>query len=135
VTKLSDQQVDIIARQVLRRIPSATSNDTASILSAPNNSPSQTLGVFAELDDAIRAARTAFEALNSLTLAKRDEIITNIRQRMLDNAEPLASAAHRETGLGRTEDKIIKNRLVANKTPGTESLQAEVQTGDGKRSC
>ena len=40
-------------------------------------------------------------------------------------------AAHRETGLGRTEDKIIKNRLVSNKTPGTESLRAEVQTGDG----
>ena len=35
---------------------------------------------------------------------------------------------HRETGFGRYEDKIIKNRLVSNKTPGTEVLGAEVNS-------
>ena len=66
-----------------------------------------------------------------MPLAKRDEIIANIRKASLRESESLAFAAHRETGFGRYEDKIIKNRLVANKTPGTEVLQAEAKTGDG----
>ena len=89
------------------------------------------MGVFHELDAAVKAARKAFEVLDGLPLAKRDEIIANIRVCTLREAESLAFAAHGETGLGRYEDKIIKNRLVANKTPGTEVLQAEVKTGDG----
>ncbi len=91
----------------------------------------RSLGVFHELDAAVKAARAAFEALDGLLLAKRDEIIANIRQHTLRECESLAFAAHSETGLGRYEDKIIKNRLVSNKTPGTEVLTAEVKTGDG----
>ena len=92
---------------------------------------SKRLGVFTDLDAAVKAAQAAFEALDKLTLAKRDEIIANIRKWSLRESESLAFAAHSETGFGRYEDKIIKNRLVANKTPGTEVLQAEVKTGDG----
>ncbi len=35
-----------------------------------------------------------------------------------------------ETGLGRTEDKTEKNRLVTAKTPGPEDLEPTVVTGD-----
>ncbi len=89
------------------------------------------LGAFNDLDAAVKAARAAFETLDKMKLAKRDEIIANIRQAALRESESLAFAAHQETGFGRYEDKIIKNRLVASKTPGTEVLQAEVKTGDG----
>jgi acyl-CoA reductase-like NAD-dependent aldehyde dehydrogenase len=49
---------------------------------------------------------------------------------MLENCEALAAAAHRETGLGRVEDKIVKNRLVTEKTPGLEDLHPRTVTGD-----
>lgn len=42
----------------------------------------------------------------------------------------MSRRAVEETGLGRIEDKINKNRLVANKTPGMEILQPHCHTGD-----
>jgi len=45
-------------------------------------------------------------------------------------AAALARAAHEETGLGRVEDKVVKNLLVTQKTPGLEDLYPEAVTGD-----
>ena len=41
---------------------------------------------------------------------------------MRENGAALAKAAHEETGLGRYEDKVVKNALVTEKTPGLEDL-------------
>jgi propionaldehyde dehydrogenase len=49
---------------------------------------------------------------------------------MLDHAEQLARMALHETHLGRLEDKIVKNRLVASKAPGPEDLEVEAVSGD-----
>jgi aldehyde dehydrogenase len=126
MTRLSDQQIDVIARQVLGHMGGAPIAPPP----AQDTFGREVLGVFAELDSAVAAADRAFAALDELPLATRDAIISNIRKRMLENAEALASAAYRETGLGRYEDKVIKNRLVTLKTPGTEVLRAEAQSGD-----
>jgi len=42
----------------------------------------------------------------------------------------LAELAVEETGLGRVEDKILKNRIVTERTPGTEDLEPVAWTGD-----
>jgi acyl-CoA reductase-like NAD-dependent aldehyde dehydrogenase len=63
-------------------------------------------------------------------LAKRRQIVDSIRRVMLEHAEDLALRAHTETGLGRYEDKVTKNRLVAAKAPGPEDLEPTAQTGD-----
>ncbi len=131
MSKLSNQQIDSIAREFLRRMPTGGSGQTPAGAFSEPHSNRQKLGVFDNLDAAVRAAQAAFESLDQLSLSKRDEIIANIRHVILQESESLAFAAHSETGLGRYEDKIIKNRLVAKKTPGTEVLQAEVKTGDG----
>jgi acyl-CoA reductase-like NAD-dependent aldehyde dehydrogenase len=128
MTQLSDQQIDSIAQQVLGRLAGRAAGSPA--LVATDSFGRQVLGVFAEIDSAVAAAEQAFLQLDKLPLSMRDAIIANIRKRMLESAELLAAEAHRETGLGRYEDKIIKNRLVTNKTPGTEVLRAEAQTGD-----
>ena len=88
-------------------------------------------GVFADIDAAVEAATEAFHALDAMSLAARDEIIAGIRETMLANAELLAREAQEETGLGRWQDKVIKNQVVAEKTPGTEHLVPEAKTGDG----
>ena len=46
------------------------------------------------------------------------------------NAEALAKSAREETGLGRFEDKVVKNRLVTERTPGLEDLFPSAVTGD-----
>jgi len=56
--------------------------------------------------------------------------VNQMRVSMRHNAQMLAWMAREETGLGRYEDKIEKNLLVANKTPGPEDLEPLVQTGD-----
>jgi aldehyde dehydrogenase len=130
VTKLSDQQVDAIAQQVLQRLGEKSAAATQSSGRGDGAAGEKRIGTFRDLDAAVNAAQGAFEALDKLSLAKRAEIIANIRKWSLRESESLAFAAHRETGFGRYEDKIIKNRLVASKTPGTEVLRAEVETGD-----
>ncbi len=65
-----------------------------------------------------------------MTLEKRIELVAAMRSIMRANAELLARMACEETGLGRTEDKIRKNLLVIEKTPGPEVLQPLAWTGD-----
>ncbi|HTQ47675.1 MAG TPA: aldehyde dehydrogenase family protein, partial [Polyangiaceae bacterium] len=60
----------------------------------------------------------------------RGRIIDSVRHAVLGQLEALSKVAVDETGLGRIEDKILKNRLVAEKTPGIEDLQPVAWTGD-----
>lgn len=87
-------------------------------------------GIYPDLDSAVAAARRAYRALAAMTLEKRAEVVTAMRSTMRANAELLARMACEETGLGRTEDKIKKNHLVIEKSPGPEILQPAAWTGD-----
>jgi acyl-CoA reductase-like NAD-dependent aldehyde dehydrogenase len=87
-------------------------------------------GVFPSVADAVKAASAAFADYQQMGLHGRKAIVTSVRAAMLDNAERLAEMAVAETGLGRVPDKILKNRLVATKSPGPEDLEPVVVTGD-----
>jgi propionaldehyde dehydrogenase len=87
-------------------------------------------GVFPTLEQAVRAARTSFDEFRQFPLQRREKMIARIRQRLQEHVDELAELAHRETGLGRIEDKRVKNRLVIDKTPGPEILRPESQSGD-----
>lgn len=89
------------------------------------------LGVYDDLDTAVATARAAHQHLvHKLDLKDRERIIEALRQAGRDLAETLARMAVDETGLGRIDDKIAKNLLVSNKTPGTEILRPQALTGD-----
>lgn len=137
MSRLTDQQVDAVARQVLNILsnaPSSTAakagNGSAPAPTAPAPAKSSGLGIFPDVDSAVAAARVAHDELMEMSLAERDEIIAAIRAKMLTHAEELARHAQQETGLGRVSDKILKNQLVTNKTPGTEDLRPVSWTGD-----
>ncbi|MFP1869365.1 aldehyde dehydrogenase family protein [Lonsdalea quercina] len=85
-------------------------------------------GVFASLDDAVNAAAQAQKQLDNVVLRQR--VITAIRQAGERYAQVLAEMAVAETGMGRVTDKYAKNVSQARSTPGTESLEAQVITGD-----
>ena len=108
------------------KLPAVARDGQSRQLLAPAGSD----GVFATVDEAVAAARAAFRAMNQLTLAKRHDIIAAIRATMRAQSEVLARMAHEETGLGRPEDKLQKNLLVIEKTPGPESLQPIAWSGD-----
>jgi aldehyde dehydrogenase len=87
-------------------------------------------GVFDDIDGAIAAAAAAQQRLADLPLERRAALIAAMRQAIVESAPVLARAAWQETGMGRHEDKLEKNLLVAERTPGTEALQAHAWSGD-----
>lgn len=87
-------------------------------------------GLFNTAEEAINAAIIAQQKLMRFTLAEREKFVSAMRQAARDSAKMLAELAHEETGYGHVEDKIVKNLLAANKTPGTENLQTIAKTGD-----
>lgn len=124
MTRLTEQEIEALARRIAadlhRPAPGA----------AAGGQPTAGLGIFATVDEAVEAARRAQPAFVALPLKVRAKIIESIRQTMLENNEALARTAHEETGLGRVEDKVVKNRLVTEKTPGLEELYPHSVTGD-----
>jgi len=127
---LSDQQVDLIARQLAGRLGGGGTAPAPAVSTPGTVFVSNAEGVYATVGECIGAARQAFDELGELSLSQRDEIIAAFRRTMLREAEDLARQAREETGLGRFEHKVIKNRLVAEKTPGTELLRPQALTGD-----
>ncbi|MDY7232532.1 aldehyde dehydrogenase family protein [Hyalangium rubrum] len=87
-------------------------------------------GIFDDLDSATEAARAAHEEWSEMSLEVRDRAIEAMREVTRRSARELSEMAVKETGLGRVEDKVKKNLLCANKTPGTEILRATAFTGD-----
>lgn len=85
-------------------------------------------GIFKALDDAVAAAQQAQKALRCL--ATRDKVIEAIRCVGEAHARELAEMAVAETGMGRVEDKVLKNISQSRQTPGIECLKASVLTGD-----
>lgn len=92
--------------------------------------PAARRGVFSDVDSAVQAARKAFEQYDRTTIEVRNEMIAAMRKTTLDHVRELSEYAVAETGLGRVEDKIKKNTLVAHKTPGTEILRPITYSGD-----
>jgi acyl-CoA reductase-like NAD-dependent aldehyde dehydrogenase len=126
---LTDQEIEAIAQRIVADL---TGKGLASAAAAGKPAPSLAgeLGVFDSIEEAVRAASVAFCQYDAMGLSKRNDIIAAIRQSMREHASALAREAHEETGLGRYEDKVIKNQLVTEKTPGTEDLQPVAVSGD-----
>ena len=122
MTPLKSEEIDRIAEQVVAHLKRENS--------AENPAPSSGGGIFGSVDSAVKAATLAQTQFVNLPLGRREEILANIRKRMLGSAEKLAKMAWEETGMGRWEDKVEKNRLVINKTPGTEILKPDAFSGD-----
>jgi acyl-CoA reductase-like NAD-dependent aldehyde dehydrogenase len=87
-------------------------------------------GVFPTIDAAVDAAWTAHQRFKDVGLDRRKGIIEEIRRAMREQAAELGRLAWQETGIGRPEDKRLKNLLVTDKTPGPEDLESDVRTGD-----
>ncbi len=115
---LDERRIAAIVQEVLERLEAGAGGTRAP------------LGVHPDLDAAVRAARAACQAYDQTPLETRQRIIAAARELLAASYETLARLAVEETGLGRVEDKIQKNRLVTERTPGTEDLEPLTWTGD-----
>ncbi|MEZ5175749.1 MAG: aldehyde dehydrogenase family protein [Acidimicrobiia bacterium] len=135
MAKMTDAEIQAIITRVKQRVAHGAIEGRrgAAILAADAvASAADELGdgVFATIDEAVGAARRAFLAYRSSGLDARRGIIESIRSSMRANNQRLAYMARQETGLGRADDKVLKNQLVIERTPGPEDLEPTVVTGD-----
>jgi propionaldehyde dehydrogenase len=125
--QISENEIQSIVKKVVERL--AVESDVATTTKGRQETRHQR-GVFDNLDAAMTAADQAQKVLLTLSLAQRKRLIASIRQLMHEYVNELAESAVRETKLGRYDDKIRKNRLVIDKTPGPEILEPWTYTGD-----
>ena len=125
------QLAEAIAREIS---PPGGAVPSAMVLGAPQGqaglSDVGSNGVFTTIDQAVAAARAAFMTYDRMGLSVRFKIIAAIREVCRREGAALAKFAHDETGLGRYEDKIIKNEVVTEHTPGPEILEPIARSGD-----
>ncbi len=109
----------------------------AQVLAEVGNAPTVTgksftgrHGVFTCADEAVTAAREAFEQLSERTMEDRKKIISIIRRISIDQCVELGTMEMNETGIGRLEHKIEKLKTLGEMTPGVEFMSSEVFSGD-----
>jgi acyl-CoA reductase-like NAD-dependent aldehyde dehydrogenase len=134
---IDERKIEEIVSRVLERLAPGGAGTPAPIktpLGDPGktkaNIPRGTNGVYADADAAAKAARRAYEQNEKTPIGIRAKMVAAMRKAVLDNLDALSRYAVEETGLGRYEDKLAKNRLVAEKTPGVEILRPIAYTGD-----
>jgi acyl-CoA reductase-like NAD-dependent aldehyde dehydrogenase len=136
VASIDEARIEEIVARVMQRLAGGAAPAPSRGAAAPEaskskaNVPRGTLGVYQDPDSAVQAARRGFEANERLPVATRAKMIEAMRAVTLAKNSELARYAVEESGLGRYEDKLVKNKLVADKTPGCEILRPVAFTGD-----
>ena len=126
--QLDDKLVNKIVDAVVQRLSAdETPRDPKVYQSNPQDA--ETLGVFQKMEDCISAAVDAQKKLLNLAFETRRQIIQAIRDTGNVNAPAYARMEFEETGLGKLEDNVDKNRSSC-AVLGMEDLVPEVFAGD-----
>jgi len=129
---LDEQRVSAIVEAVMERLKRDDAQPQGLAAPAVVSSAGGTgrLGIFPDVDSAVAAARVSYERIREIPLETRARAVQAMRDVTLSHLEELSRMAVEETGLGRVGDKIDKNRLAAEKTPGMEILTPHAFSGD-----
>ncbi|MCC6126329.1 MAG: aldehyde dehydrogenase EutE [Pirellulales bacterium] len=124
--QLDEQVIRSVVEQVVARL-AANGNGQGS----PANGGFQGRhGQFTCVNEAVAAAREAFERLSRCTLEERTRIIGHIRRIAIDQSVELGTLEMQETKVGRLKHKIEKIKTVGLRAPGVEFMRSEVFSGD-----
>lgn len=127
----SDEVIRRIVEDVVRKTVGACACPAPAAAHAPSApAPRGEDGIFRTMDEAVAAAKHAFSEYAKVPLSGRHAIVAAMREACRARNAAWAEMAVAETGLGRAKDKVAKNGLVIEKTPGPEAVRPEVDTGD-----
>jgi aldehyde dehydrogenase len=87
-------------------------------------------GQFADVDQAVSAAKTAQKALVRMSLAQREIACDLIRNICTNRAQELGDMEYEETKLGHKAHKTQKLLVVGREAAGTKALRTECFSGD-----
>lgn len=123
--QLPEEKIAFIVQQVMEQMKKNQPTEPQKMASR-----SSSFGVFSEIEEAVNAANRAQKELVEITLKKRGELISLIREVSVSHADEWASLAEKTTGMGRAADKALKNVNAAVLTPGIEEIQTMADAGD-----
>ena len=87
-------------------------------------------GVFDDANQAVVAARQAFEQLRMRPMEDRKKAIEIIRRISIEGAVELGTMEMNETKIGRLQHKIEKLETLGRLSPGTEFMSTQAYSGD-----
>ncbi len=115
--ELSEKELRAIIEETVKRV-------------VAQSTPSSCCWLCDTADEAVASAKAAQAELMTMSLEQRGKLIAAMRAAAMQNVKYLSELAHTETGYGRVEHKILKNKLAIEKTPGIEDLTSDATTGD-----
>lgn len=121
---VNETMINEIIQQVLEQLDNS--------LHSPEKGYNGNCGIFKNMEDAIEAAAAAQKKYLTYSMQDRARFVKAIREATLkdETLDYISRKAVEETGMGDYSSKMIKNRLAAEKTPGTEDLVTEAMSGD-----
>ena len=125
----TEAQIEEVVAAVLKGINGGTATTKNEWYSTQYNGR-KLIGVYADMNDAIDAATAGYKAIRAMSVEEREKVITAIRELCRKEAPIMANLGVAETKMGRVAHKTAKHILVADKTPGTSDIVAQVKTGD-----
>ena len=125
----TEAQIEQIVASVMKGLGNGASPATKSYDGSGYNGK-RYIGVYEDMNDAIDAAESGYKAIRAMSLEERERVISIIRDLCRKEAPVMAELGVSETKMGRVDHKIAKHTLVADKTPGTSDIAAQVKTGD-----
>lgn len=118
--------VEKLVRQAIQEVQNEKKIDFNALECAKN------YGIFDTMDAAVEGSDIAQKKLLKSSMKERQKYVDIIKNVVLkkENLELISRMSVEETEIGKYEHKLIKNRVAAEKTPGTEDLITEAMTGD-----
>ncbi len=126
----TEAQIEEVIASVIRNLKGETPAVSGKNWDSTQYQGRRLIGVYADMNDAIDAATAGYKAIRAMTLEEREKVIAVIRELCRKEAPIMAELGVAETKMGRVAHKTAKHILVADKTPGTADIVAQVKTGD-----
>ena len=123
--QLNEATIRNVVQEVLKRL----GGDGAAVAAGPPKAEGR-YGLFTDPDEAVAAAKDAYEQLSRRTLEDRRRIIGHVRRICVEQAVELGTLEMQETKIGRLDHKIEKMTTVGTVIPGVEFLESQVFSGD-----
>lgn len=131
MAEISRAEIEQIVKQVVGAMNGASAPVAApAAYTSTEYQGRRLIGIYSDMNEAIAAAGEGYKAVRAMSVEKREQIITAIRELTRKEAAIMAEIGVSETGMGKVEHKRLKHILVADKTPGTEDIVSEAKTGD-----